>query len=238
LPELRGAVDQLVTRMALVGLTTYEPAWVTRIDIAVDAVCRAEDGKLLLDALEACRLPNGWRVRSVGTPRSTVYFIARVKEDAKARAYCRNLKTREGEPFGRIRLEAQARFDPFDAKLDAAVMPSFCAGVWRSRYGQLEGSVTRLPRETQPTDIARMVGRGEPTYAQGERMSMLLDLERRGLASSYYPRSVLASRTREARSLGLSANDARAQELCVDVGLLLASYRKAVDAVSGGGRRT
>jgi hypothetical protein len=33
------------------------------------------------------------------------------------------------------------------------------------------------------------------SYAQGECMSMLLDLERLGLASSYDPRSVLASRT-------------------------------------------
>lgn len=233
LPDLRGAVDQLLTRMALVGLTTYEPAWVTRIDVAVDAVCRPEDGKLLLDALEACRLPNGWRVRSVGTPRSTVYFIARVKDDAKARAYCRNLKTREGEPFGRIRLEAQARFDPFDAMVDTTVTPSFCASVWCSRYAQLDGSVKRLPRETQATDIAAMVGRGELTYAQGERISMFLDLERLGLARSYYPTSVFAGRTREARRLGLCANDPRAQGLCADVGLLLAAYREAVDAVAG-----
>lgn len=65
LPELGEAIDQLLTRMALVGVTSYEPAWVTRVDVAVDADCRPEDGKLLLDALEACRLPNGWRVRSV-----------------------------------------------------------------------------------------------------------------------------------------------------------------------------
>jgi hypothetical protein len=59
LSELRGAVHELLTRMAFVGITTYEPAWVTRLDVAVDADCSPADGKLLLDALEACRLPNG-----------------------------------------------------------------------------------------------------------------------------------------------------------------------------------
>jgi hypothetical protein len=209
LPQLRGAIDQLLTRMAFVGVTTYEPAWVTRIDVAVDATCLPEDGKLLLDALEACRLPNGWRVRSVGTPRSTVYFIARVKDDAKARAYCRNLKTREGEAFGRIRLEAQARYDPLDVMVHDLQDPSFCAGVWHSRYGRLVGTVIRLGREVQATDVAGRVGRGEMTYAQGERMSMFLDLERLGLATTYYPGSVLAARRREARSLGLAPNDTR-----------------------------
>jgi hypothetical protein len=228
---LRGAIDHLLTRMALVGVTTFEPAWVTRVDVAVDADCRPEDGKLLLDALEACRLPNGWRVRSVGTPRSTVYFIARVKEDAKARAYCRNLKTREGEPFGRIRLEAQARYDPLDVMLDDLDDGSFCAGVWHSRYGRLEGTVTRLGREMQATEVAGRVGRGEMTYAQGERMSMFLDLERLGLAASYYPPSVYTSRKREARSQGLAVDEG-GRPLSVDIGKLLEPYRAAITGMS------
>ena len=227
LPQLRAAIDQLHTRMALLGIMTFEPAWVTRIDVAVDAECRPENGKLLLDALEACRLPNGWRVRSIGAPRSTVYFIARVKEDAKARAYCRNLKTREGEPFGRIRLEAQARFDPLDVMLDALDDPSFGAGVWCSRYGRLEGTVTRLGREIQATEVAGRVCRGELTYAQGERMSMFLDLERLGLATSFYPRSVLAARSREARSLGFAANDNGTTDLDVELARLLRPFREA-----------
>jgi hypothetical protein len=227
LPELCSAIDQLLTRMAFVGITTYEPAWVTRLDVAVDADCSPGDGKLLLDALEACRLPNGWRVRSVGTPRSTVYFIARVKEDVKARAYCRNLKTREGEAFGRIRLEAQARYDPRRVMLDDLEDPSFCAGVWHSRYGGLEGTVTRLAREYQVTELAGRVGRGELAYAQGERMAAFLDLERLGLAETYYPRSVLMARKREARALGLAPNDMGLTDVDVDVESLLSPYRDA-----------
>jgi hypothetical protein len=235
LDGLRDAIDQLITRMALVGVTTYEPAWVTRIDVAVDAVCDPSDGKLLLDALEACRLPDGWRVRSVGSPRSTVYFIARVKQDAKARAYCRNLKTREGEPFGRIRLEAQARYDPFRVMVDDLDVPSFCVGVWHSRYGRLGGRIARLRREAQATEVAGRVGRGELTYAQGERMSMFLDLERLGLVETYYPRSVLAARRREAKSLGFATNDTGTSDIDVDVCELLVPYREAFDAAARAG---
>jgi hypothetical protein len=82
----------------------------------------------------------------------------------------------------RIRLEAQARDDPLDVMLDDLDEASFCAGVWHSRYGRLEGTVTRLGREIQAIEVAGRVSRGEVTYAQGERMSMFLDLERLGLA--------------------------------------------------------
>jgi hypothetical protein len=58
----------------------------TRVDAAVDAECESADGKLLLDVLEAVRLPNGWRTTSTGSPRSTVYFGARAAEHVHARA--------------------------------------------------------------------------------------------------------------------------------------------------------
>jgi hypothetical protein len=103
-------IEQLVVRMAAVGIMSWEPPWVTRVDVAVDARCKPEVGKLLLDALEVVRPPNGWRTRGVGTPRSTVYFIGRGSEKVLARAYCRNLKLKKGEPFGLIRLEAEQRF--------------------------------------------------------------------------------------------------------------------------------
>lgn len=91
-------MNELRERMAAVGVVSYEAPWVTRVDVAVDARCRPEDGKLLLEALEAVRPPNGWRTRGVGTPRSTVYFMARGSEKVEAQSYCRNLKTKQGEP--------------------------------------------------------------------------------------------------------------------------------------------
>lgn len=97
--EMAVRTRALIERLAaVVGIVSYDQPWVTRVDVAVDAECDSADGKLLLDALEAVRLPNGWRTTSTGSPRSTVYFRARATEHVHARAYCRNLKTKSGAP--------------------------------------------------------------------------------------------------------------------------------------------
>jgi hypothetical protein len=73
-----------------------------------------------------------------------------------------------------------------------------------------------------------MVQEGLLTSAQGERIGMFLDLERLGLARAYYTRSVLASRSREARRLGLAASDSGTDDLTADVGALTRAYSEAV----------
>src|SRR5918995_6946468 len=84
--EFGREVASLLRRMAVVGLVSHSPVWGTRLDVAVDAGFDPADGKLLLDALEATRLAQGWRTSSSGVPRSTVYFRARGTEKVYARA--------------------------------------------------------------------------------------------------------------------------------------------------------
>jgi hypothetical protein len=227
-PELAGAVSALIGRMAVVGLVSHAKLWVTRLDVAVDGECDAADGKLLLDTLEAARLPNGWRTTSSGVPRSTVYFRARTTEKVYARAYCRNLKTKSGEPYGRIGLEVEERFDPQQCPLDMAEDPGFAAELWKRRYAVPSARVTRIAREVQTVEIAERVKRGELSYAQGERIAMFLELERLGLATAYYPKSVYAARRREAGKLGYAANESGTESMEVELGDLLASYVEAV----------
>jgi hypothetical protein len=211
-------VEALRQRMAVVGLVSHEEPWITRMDVAVDARCSAVEGKLLLDALESVRPPNGWRTGGMGLPRSTVYFKARATEKVYARAYCR------------IRLEAQAGFDPGACPFGKAAQPPFAAEIWKSRYGNLASRVTRLSREVQTVEIAERVKRGELTYAQGERLAMYLDLERLGLARSFYPKTVYAARRREAARLGYGANEAGTSPLEVELADLLEPYVQAVEA--------
>jgi hypothetical protein len=232
--DVSAAVEELQRRMAVVGLVSYEPAWITRVDVAVDGRCRPENGKMLLDALDAVRLPNGWRNRSIGTPRSTVYFVARGSDEVKARAYCRNLKMKRGEPYGLIRLEAQERFDPKSCWLESIESPELAAEIWRSRYGDLAETVTRLEREAQVIEIAKRVSEGKLKYGQGERMSMFLALERLGLAQSYYPVSVFSARRREARRIGLSVSDTGANALEIELQELLRPYLNAVGPAACG----
>lgn len=198
----------------------------------VDLLQSAYDArrKLLLDALEATRLPQGWRTSSSGVPRSTVYFRARGTEKVYARAYCRNLKTKTGAAYGRIRLEAEQRFEPMACSLEYAQHEEFAANVWKGRYGNLASKVIRLAREVQTLEVAERVTRGELKYAQGERLAMFLDLERLGLARRYYPESVYSARKREAVGLGYSANESSQDALEVDLGELLAPYARTADA--------
>jgi hypothetical protein len=225
--EFSQACHALFERMALVGVTSYEPVWVTRLDVAVDAHCEPVAGKLLLDALEAARLPNGWRTSSVGNPRSTVYFKARASEKVKARAYCRNLKLKQDEPFGQIRLEAQERFEPGKCPLDG-VSVFMLVAIWNSRFGGLTGEVRRLSREVQAAELASRVAAGELSASEGERVSMLLDLERLGLARSYYAPGMYAARRRLATRLGFSANQSGTDAVTVDLKALLAPYTETV----------
>jgi hypothetical protein len=142
-------------------------------------------------------------------------------------AYCRNLKTKTGEPYGRIRLEAEQRFDP----------QAVSVGVRRAavvRRCDLEGPlcqprVTRLAREVQAMELAERMRRGELSHGQAERLHLFLDLERLGLARQCYRDSVYAARRREATKLGSSANEGRADGLDVELADLLAAYVQAVD---------
>jgi hypothetical protein len=227
--DVRQAAQALMERMAIVGVTSFEEPWVTRMDVAVDAECAPQDGKLLLDALEAVRLPRGWRTVSVGVPRSTVYFKARATEHVLARAYCRNLKLKAGAPFGRIRLEAEQRFEPRSAGLERAARPEFVASVWQSRYAGLSSRVLRLARELQTVQIAELVRAGDLSYSQGERLGMFLDLERLGLARAYYSNAAYSDRRRLASKLGFSSNESGQDALEVELSELVAPYERAVE---------
>jgi hypothetical protein len=226
---IRAEIDVLVEHMAAIGIISYHDPWVTRIDVAVDARCQPSDGKLLLDALDLVRLPNGWRTRSVGVPRSTVYFSARASDRVYARAYCRNLKLRAGEAFGLIRLEAEHRFAPRACELKKATDPQFVSSLWLQRYGGLSAKIRRIEREVQTVKIFENVADGELTAQQGERLAMFLDLERLGLAKAYYAPPLYASRRREALELGYASNDVGLTSLDVDLAELLDPYRVVVE---------
>ena len=227
--ELGGAVSALLGRMAVVGLVSYAKPWVTRLDVAVDSDCDAADGKLLLDTLEAARLPNGWRTTSSGVPRSTVYFRARTTERVYARAYCRNLKTKTGEPYGWIRLEVEERFDPRQCPLDMAEDPGFAAELWKRRYAVLSARITRRLRgRCKRWRWRNASGEGSSPTRKVNESGMFLEAQRLGLAAAYYPKGVYAARRREAGKLGYSANESGTESLDVEPAELLAPYVEAV----------
>jgi hypothetical protein len=108
------------------------------------------------------------------------------------------------------------------------VVSTELVAVWNSRFGRLAGEVQRLGREAQTVEIAKGVATGRLTPAEGERLSMLLDLERLGLASSYYSAQMHADRRRLARKFGFAPNAPGADSVRVDLDALLAPYSAAV----------
>jgi hypothetical protein len=226
--EFEGRFRDLERRLAIVGIESFERVWITRLDVSVDLLCAPEDGKALLDGLQAARLPRGQRITVDGQPRSTVYFRPRVSDDVLARAYCRNLKTRTGMPFGKIRLEAVQRFDPRQWWADYCFTGNVAAAmIWERRYGkeQVDGRVTRLSREEQVLTLTERVRLGQMTAAQFERMSGFLDAERLGVAREIYSDRLYSERRREARELGLSVNDVGEDPVDLDLGELLKPAR-------------
>jgi hypothetical protein len=81
----------------------------------------------------------------------------------------------------------------------------------------------------QAVRFHELVTLGELKPQQGERLSMFLDLERVGLAESYYGSSVYKQRRREATKLGYASNDGAVAPLEVELSELLAAYVEKVD---------
>ena len=153
-----------------------------------------------------------------------MYFRPRASDDILARAYCRNLKTRTGEPFGRIRLEAVKRFKPREWWVDFCFTGNAAASiVWENRYGaeQLSGRITRLSREHQVLQLAEKVVAKELTSGQFERMSAFLDAERLGVARAIYNDRKYGERRREARRLSLAVNEVGKEPIDLDLDDLL-----------------
>jgi hypothetical protein len=227
--EFEQSFKHLTHRLAVVGLESFVDPCCTRLDVAVDLACYPEDGKLLLDALHAARLPKGQRIDSAGQPRSTIYFRPRASNDILARAYCRNLKTGDGLPFGKIRLEAVNRFDPGEWPTRYCENGNVAAAMlWESRYGntQVDGRISRIRREDQMVTLTQKARLGEMSVGEFERMNSFLDAERLGIAREVYGDRLYAERRREARKLGLSVNDAGEEPVDLDIGELLQPARE------------
>jgi hypothetical protein len=103
--------------------------------------------------------------------------------------------------------------------------------IWEAWYGLGRdggsGTVTRIEREAQTMKLVERVKLGEITYAQMERMTAFLDLERLGLAGDVYTDAQLRARRREARELKLSANDADYEPVELELGNLLHPFHSA-----------
>jgi hypothetical protein len=238
-PELLGSrLAALDFKLAQLGLLPPSESWIVRTDVAVDvAFDDPQAGKTVLDGLRAVRLKSRAYVQTFGQPVTTVAF--KVGKQTRARAYCRNAnpaaKMCVGPMYGELRLETQAVWSssPADKRIGRELVenPVFAEMIWEAWYGPGcdggSGTVTRIEREAQTMKLVERVKLGEITYAQMERMTAFLDLERLGLAGDVYTDAQLRARRKEARELRLSANDAEYEPVELELGNLLHPFHSA-----------
>jgi phage terminase Nu1 subunit (DNA packaging protein) len=98
---------------------------------------------------------------------------------------------------------------------------------WEAVFGagRPAGKVTRLGREVQTVKLSERVQLREITTVQYEQLTGFLDAERLGLTERIYSSETARRRRALAKRLGVSAADAEAEELDVDLDELLAVAR-------------
>ena len=216
------AVGVLDTVLAYYGVVVEKPWEVGRIDVAVDvAMETATDGKLLLDALRAVRLPRGWYGESAGPKTPTVYHRL-PKGKVGARNYSRHRETGAG-PYEVVRMERQVWVSPRRPLEDYS--PELVKSIWTDHYLALvprSGKVEVGTQEEIVMKLARRVEDGEIAFGKYEQAVGYLLAEKLGLAESLYPSKRLQERRRLVRELGVELEAVGVDSLEVEIGELLA----------------
>lgn len=210
-----------------VGLYSYEPIRVARVDVAVDLQFADRVlGKRFLDALHSASYSGGLTGRLEYPTTVNVRRPRRTRKLGKlvARSYCRgSLHPELCEPYEVIRLERERHFTGRDRPNLEALTPGYLESIWLEVYGGV-GNGERLatvPMEELTMTLLERVKAGEMGVAQAERVRFFLELDRLGVARSYYSDSQYRARKAEARELGITTEDALVTALDVELGELL-----------------
>lgn len=219
----------LQTRMALMGVLPSEDPVYVRVDPAVDVVYEdPQEGREVLEGLRQARWPCPWYAEYQGPPPYTTVAIKQQKRII-GRVYCRNTKLQNGGPrWGKLRFEREQRFAWRDQRPLGELAQTITAAVyWEAVFGagRPAGKVTRLGREVQTVKLSERVQLREITTVQYEQLTGFLDAERLGLTERIYSSETARRRRALAKRLGVSAADAEAEELDVDLDELLAVAR-------------
>jgi hypothetical protein len=235
--ELLDRTQNLIRRLAAIGIGSYGEPYVTRIDVAADGRFSCQrTAKNLLHAIHGCRVPGGGRTEAMGDPIGTVYVLSRSGRDKQARVYDkgremrarapRNERDALPQPYRLIRAESIQRFAP--EQMPLRVVPLIARNLWRSRFTRIVpdegGRSVVLPFDQIRGRIVQLVQRGALKPAQGERLRLFLELEATGEAESYYGAKQFSERRREARTRGLRVEDAGREAVDFDLGTIIASY--------------
>jgi hypothetical protein len=223
--------SRLQTFMAMAGVLPPEDPMYVRVDPAVDVVYDdPQEGREVLAGLRAARWPRGWYAEFQGPPPYTTVAIKSGRKTV-GRAYCRNTKTRNGNPrWGKLRFEREQRFAWHDRRPLEELSKDVAAAVfWGSVFGSgtASGRITRIGREEQTVKLVERVQLGDISTREFEQLTGFLDAERLGVTGKVYNPETARRRRALAKRIGISSSDAGSEPLDVSLDDLLAVPRAA-----------
>ncbi len=205
LTETWQAVDEMLERLAVVGVVSYEPVAVTRADVTVDVLTASADrGRSLMVALAGARLDRGRSVHAPYADLRAVEMRGRGKGPKQAIAYDKGLErgyTKLG-PNRWLRLEARKFWKGAGAPILETMTADDLRNIWLERFSGVSGG--RVTTGGIAMTVTELVRNGELAALDAERLVAFLEFESLGVSEEVYSDRLLRDRRALARRHGIA----------------------------------
>jgi hypothetical protein len=205
LAGLGAAVESVLEKLAFVGIASFCPVAVTRVDVTVDVMAASADlGRSLMVALQGARLDRGRVLHAPYADLRAVEMRGKGKGPKQAIVYDKGLE-RGYEKLGRnrwIRWEARRFWKGADAPMLSAMTADELRNIWLERFSGVAGG--RTINGGIAMTVTELVRNGELAALDAERLLAFLEFESLGVADEIYPARLLRDRRALARRHGLA----------------------------------
>jgi hypothetical protein len=201
------AVADILEKLAVVGIVSYEEAAVTRADVTVDVLCESADlGRSLMLAVAGARLDRGRSVHAPYADLRAVEMRGKGKGPKQAIVYDKALE-RGYEKLGRnrwLRFEARKFWKGHEAPILREMTADDLRNIWLERFSGLNGG--RATTGGIAMTVTELVRNGELAALDAERLLAFLEFESLGVAEEVYPPRLLRDRRALARKHGVAVS--------------------------------
>lgn len=193
---------------------------VSRADFTTSRQYVPTRGRALLAGLAALQFPRLERTAR-GAPVHSVWWTGEKSRAIRSRAYCESFKVESREPFERVRLEDQRRFQNGQRPaLEVAADPDFQRDKFQRRFEPMRKAVQGVKAATFPVVAQALADEARYGYRspqEVERLAGALVILSGGGGEAYGPRT-LRRRRAELREAGYVVVDGFLESVEIDLG--------------------
>ncbi len=232
LDQTGAAVGEMLERLAVVGIASYEPVAVTRADVTVDVIASSADrGRALMVALAGARLDRGRSVHAPYADLRAVEMRGKGKGPKQAIAYDKGLERGYSKlgPNRWLRLEARKFWKGADAPILESMTADELRKIWLERFSGVSGGRSTIGGIAMT--VTELVRNGELAALDAERLVAFLEFESLGVASEVYPARLLLARRALARRHGIAVpgpGEGEGAGVSLDLAALLGEWSEAL----------